>query len=196
LDNSKSIKSEESKVEEVRAPDGKLMRTYTVQNHQMNGPMIIYDDNERIAQKLNYENNKLSGSAEFYQDGVPLMYSQFQNGVLNGPAILFVDGIKSGETTFKNGVIDGIFASFDKQGRIIREATYVNGKMEGDCYLYYPDGIVQEKSFYKNNKLEGTTIKYYHSGAVLEIANYENGLPVGYVEIYDENGNSISRKEA
>ena len=109
--------------------------------------MITYDENENVAQKLNYENDVLSGPAEFYQDGSPVMYAQFENGVLNGPATFFVNGSKSAETIFKDGVINGVFTSFDMLGRIIREANYVDGQMDGDCYTYYPDGIVQEKAF-------------------------------------------------
>ena len=37
-----------------------------------------------------------------------------------------------------NGVINGVFTSFDRLGRIIREASYVNGQMDGNCYTYYP----------------------------------------------------------
>ena len=111
---SDKIKAEdEIKIEEVRSPNGKLMRTCSMKDCQMHGPMVIYDNNEQVAQKLNYEDNVLSGPAEFYQDGVPLMYTQFQNGTINGPATLFNKGIKSAETTFKNGVIEGIFVSFD-----------------------------------------------------------------------------------
>lgn len=158
---SDSQNSNEPKIEEIRDASGKLVRTVSMLNGVLHGPMIGYDEDGNVAQELMYENGVLSGDAKFYTNSQPLMITSFKNGLQEGDAVFFVNGLKSGSVTMKAGKFEGVFTSYDAAGNVIREANYVAGIQEGECRTYYPNGNLLELSIYKNNVIDGEVVKYF-----------------------------------
>ena len=195
MDNNDTQNSNEPKIEEIRDANGKLLRTISMLNGILHGPMVGYDEDGNVAQEMMYENGVLSGDAKFYMNTKLLMTTFFKNGLQEGNTEFFVNGLKSGSVTMKEGKFDGIFTSYDAAGNVIREANYVAGLQEGECRTYYPNGCLLEMSTYKNNVLDGEVVKYFQDGAVMQTSNFQEGKPVGTVDTYDNNGNLVSSEE-
>ncbi|MDR2794349.1 MAG: hypothetical protein LBB12_01055 [Holosporaceae bacterium] len=173
---------------------GVLIQSVTLKNGVPDGETLIYDDGGQLTHRLMYENGVLSGPAEFFFAGKPLMNTFFKNGLQEGEAVFFSNGIKVGVAYFKRGLFDGDFTSFDAAENVVRIAKYVAGQQEGSCLLYYPDGTLMEESFYKNNLPDGDTVRYFPNGNIMETFSFQDGNPCGIREKYDMNGNLISKE--
>ncbi|MDR2067641.1 MAG: hypothetical protein LBP41_01470 [Holosporaceae bacterium] len=185
----------ETTVQEIRDPNGRLLKTIAMKNGIPHGEMVIFDENEKTACKLNYENGLLSGPAEFFLAEQPLMLTFFKNGVQEGETTFFSNGVKVGTVNFLNGAFEGEFTSFDGEGNVIRTAAYSGGLQNGECKAFYPDGVLMEHSFYRNNLLQGEKIKYFPNGNVMEVSSFQDGKPCGFIDIYDNDGNLKSSRE-
>lgn len=181
--------------EDRDAVTGRLIRSIALKGSIPHGETVIYDEKGSIACKLKYEEGILSGPAEFYSNGSPLMFCTFIDGKQEGEATFFNNGSKSAKAFFKNGVFEGDFTSYDPDGNVIRVAEYVGGKQHGLCQSFYPDGTLLEQSTYKNGKLDGEFARCFPNGNVMELSNYKDGKPYGYIDKYDMNGNLLSRTE-
>lgn len=187
--------AQEIVVQEQKDENGKLVRTISTRGGIPHGETVIYDGDGNVSCKVNYEDGVLSGPAEFFMNGVPLMYTTFKDGKQEGEATFFTNGVKSATAFFKNGLFNGDFTSFDAEGHVIRIAEYVDGKQHGSCQVFYPDGTILEQSTYKNGQLDGEFVRCFPGGSVMEISTYSDGKQYGYVDKYDVNGNLVSRTE-
>lgn len=174
---------------------GRTIRSISLKEGIPHGETVIYDSKGNISCKLQYDEGVLSGPAEFYNDGSPLMFCSFKNGKQEGEATFFNNGTKSAKAFFRNGVFEGEFTSYDSDGNIIRVAEYVGGQQHGLCQAFYPDGTLLEQSMYKNGKLDGQFARCFPSGSVMEISNYKDGVAYGYIDKYDTSGRLVSRTE-
>jgi antitoxin component YwqK of YwqJK toxin-antitoxin module len=185
----------EATTQEIRDSNGKLLKIITMKNGVPHGEMIAFDENGKIACKINYENGLLSGPAEFYLAEQPLMLTFFKNGVQDGETTFFSNGIKAGTVNLLSGVFDGEFTSFDSECNVIRVAAYAGGSQNGECKIFYPNGVLMQHSCYKNNLLHGEMVKYFPNGNVMEVSSFQEGKPCGFVDTYDNDGNLKSSKE-
>ncbi len=186
---------EEISIHEERDDSGRLIRTVSMKDNTPHGETVIYDANGNIAYKVNYVDGVLSGAAEFFSDGLPLMITAFKDGKQEGETTFFSNGVKSATVTYKNGLFEGDFTSFDADGNITRVAEYVGGKQHGTCQVFYPDGTLLEQSTYKDGQLDGQLVRCFPNGGVMEISTYEAGKQYGYIDKYDMDGNLASRTE-
>ena len=186
---------EEIVVQEQKDENGKLIRTISTKNGIPHGETVIYDVDGNISCKVNYENGVLSGTAEFFMNGAPLMYTAFKDGQQEGEAIFFTNGVKTATAFFKNGLFNGDFTSFDTEGHIIRVTEYVDGKQHGSCQVFYPDGTILEQSTYKNGKLDGEFVRCFPNGNVMEISTYSDGKQYGNLDKNDIKGNLETKTE-
>lgn len=190
------VKTDKIEVIEINGPEtGQKIKTITLKNGVPHGELLIYGEDGSVSHKLNFVDGVLSGPAEFFQNNQILMKTNFKNGLQDGETVMFLNEKKSSVMHCKNGYLDGLFSSYDDQGNLVREANYTAGKMNGECSVYYPDGALMEHSVYKDNKLDGEVLRFYQNGVVRETANYDNGVPVGYIDTYDTDGNLLESKE-
>lgn len=210
MDNNDKISADESvetldsstedgnKTEVIEVNDqfsGQRLKTVTLKDGKPHGELIIYNEDGTVSHKLNFVDGVLSGPAEIFQGDQILMLTYFKNGQQDGETTMFMNQKKSSVMHYKGGKLNGPFLSYDDQEHLIREVNYVEGKMDGECLVYYPDGSIMERSTYKDDKLEGEVARFYQTGEVREISNYENGVPIGYIDTYDINGNLLERTE-
>ncbi|GHT97183.1 hypothetical protein FACS1894126_0740 [Alphaproteobacteria bacterium] len=182
-------------VHETRNESGSLISSVTVKNGVPDGETLLYDDQGQLTHRLLYENGVLSGPAEFFLLGKPLMNTNFKNGLQEGEVTFFSNGIKAGVAHFQGGRFEGDFTSIDAFGNITRVAKYAAGQQNGECTIYYPDGTVMEQSSYKNNVLDGDLVRYFPNGNIMETSSFENGSQCGFIEKYDMKGKLTSREE-
>lgn len=75
------------------------------------------------------------------------------------------------------------------------EGTVVNGLREGRWVFYYPDGHIQTECTFVGGKEEGPYRVMRENGAPYYIGQYSAGVRTGTWEVYDQDGNLVTKQE-
>lgn len=73
--------------------------------------------------------------------------------------------------------------------------TNVNGKKEGRWVFYYPDGHIQTECNFVDGKENGPYRVMRENGAPYYIGQYTDGVRTGTWEVYDMEGNLVTKQE-
>jgi antitoxin component YwqK of YwqJK toxin-antitoxin module len=94
-----------------------------------NGPSVKYYHDNKIAEKINYVNDRKDGEwLQYHENGKPLLKANFVHGLLNGKYEVWSDDGKPRVTgTYKNNIRDGSWRMYKKDGTIRYEMNYIKG---------------------------------------------------------------------
>ena len=112
-----------------------------------------YDDKDKVALTVEYDNNKLNGQVlKYYYNGKKKRQTLFKDGLRNGPDFRYN---KYGQLlqfeTYEKGVLNGPFMSFFHSGHPSVQGNYLNGKLHGEHVTW---GLGLDKRYSISEKRE------------------------------------------
>ena len=145
---------------------GKLRRTFTFKDGELNGWSKEYYISGKIEREGYFKNNKEVGISKIYYD----------TGVLKGEST-YVDGVKDGETKL-----------FYKTGNIKAKMNFKDNQPEGLQVMYYQSGNIETKVYFEGGVKNGPIKQYYESGKIKMTGTLDDGKLNGTVITYYESG--------
>jgi len=110
-----------------------------------------------LIEKEEYEDGMLNGTkTSFYEDGKVLQTQGFKNDLEHGKKLMYApNGKLTSEYIFVKGKTNGLFAEYDKFGKISLTGKYKMDKPQG-VWKYYENGKLVRKKDYtlSNNPLK------------------------------------------
>ncbi|GAB4297975.1 MAG: hypothetical protein Kow0068_22040 [Marinilabiliales bacterium] len=97
------------------------------------------------------------------------------------------------EGAIENNKKEGVWIFYNEFGKLKCKTEYHSGEKNGLEKKYDLNGNLIETSNYERNLLNGERIQYYPSGAKRTLTKFINDQPVGYMTVFDENGEVIKK---
>ena len=167
-------------------PSGKKKLDGNYKNGKKIGVWTIFYDNDKNNKfKENiYENGKLSGLVEWYDNG----HKKYEGSIdkygkkLGHWIKWYENGEKFSQANYINERLDSTYIEWYENGQKRLETNYLNGMLDGPYSEWYINGQKKTEKVYKNNGVSGggDWIEWYDNGQKsLEIEkgylNYEEG---------------------
>ena len=171
--------------EHVFPADGSPVRTrYRLADGKLEGELLQYDDDNRLAAKLTYRAGVMHGPAEFYEGGKLQLRTHFENGVEQGERTLFAGEMPSMKGHCRNGKLEGEATWLRPGGGVQRVAHYANGMLEGESIEYDERGRITHEKLLEairtkkalDDKLEGELLMYGANGKVRQKLMFKAGV--------------------
>ena len=164
----------------------------TFQDHQLHGPMLVYDDDGHVHRKFDFFQGKLQGIGEFYRKGRIYALVPFEHGEIQGVATYYdQSGSKRMEASYQRGVLNGDMIFYAPLGHPVKTIPYQNGQKQGIAQSYYPTGTLLKTEPYLNDLLEGNATQYYENGKVCAWWFYVRGKLMEGPRFFDLKGREI-----
>ena len=157
-----------------------------------NGIEQVYYQIGKIANKVNYVNDKRDGKMTWYnKEGWVIKTLNYKMGKLVGDEITYY---KNGQIKdiahYKNDKREGEKKSFFQNGNLASVVNYIHGKKEGMQKEYFQDGKLYTQVLYKNNYKEGTQKWYDENGKVTNEIFYKMDRPLKIMKKVEETDHS------
>jgi hypothetical protein len=109
----------------------------------------------------------------------PVLHGQFKrkcNEVL----------VEKGE--FVNGLKNGVWVTYSRTGKLIRQLNYDNGLLNGKAELFYINGEPKLIGQFENSNKTGRWVYYTEKGKILLEGSYDSNKPIGIWTINNDKG--------
>ncbi len=102
----------------------------TFKNGVRHGISIIYFENGRHFQELNWQNDQKHGAwKQFYENGNIKVQGNYINNQKSGPFTTFyIGGLIDTKGNYINGSMEGFWEFYDEEGKLLTKIEYVNGR--------------------------------------------------------------------
>jgi antitoxin component YwqK of YwqJK toxin-antitoxin module len=211
------VKGQKSKPAPKYVDPGRLVKTATYKNDELDGPYAEYD--VTTAQQLIsgiYKAGKKNGPfIEASKDRNSYTENTYRNDTLVKVAELWDvsgrqrkkeyelrDGVKNGSYrewydystvekltgSYRNGLREGLFTEFNNAGKKKLTYTYVAGVLQGERCDYDAKGNIETRGYLKNSMYDSTFTEYYETGEKAWEGRCRNGLFEGDFTAYYKNG--------
>ena len=134
---------------------GLPQRCYRLADGLLDGDLVEYDAEGRVAAVLPHRAGVLDGVARYYDRGRLRL------------EIAYRDGLPEGTTTI-----------YDEEGRVTTTQQLHGGKLHGIASWYRPDGSLLRSASYAAGELDGESVDYDEKGKAQERKFYRAGAPV------------------
>ena len=137
-------------------------------DHKKEGEWIIYHENGKVREVVNFENDLREGISTGYHP----------------------NGVKSFEITWVENTATGNYKSFTESGALKEDKNLVDSENDGFYKSYFDIGEshIEYEGTYSKNKLNGKLIEYHSNGKVYQETNYVNGEITGEQKTYNSLG--------
>jgi antitoxin component YwqK of YwqJK toxin-antitoxin module len=161
-------------------------------NKELDGPVHIYDANNKLEFDGHMVQGKLCGRCRSYRNGVLTEEFEMDKDVVHGVFKQFDEsGFVVTEARFVNGVKQGEMKRYSRAGVLSSVTTFENDRINGPASSYDASGEISSKFNFKLDKLHGPMKAYYSKedgGGVLRTSNYEDGQLNGVSTMYKSSG--------
>ncbi len=160
---------------------------------KLEGEQRWYWDNGKLQALFNYKNGLPEGKAvEYYKNGNVKTVSDFKAGILDGQVLNYDEqGNKTSLETYKNGVKQGPYKVWHLNGKLKLEGYFYEDEFDSLWRYYDAMGVVVGEGKFKRGT--GSLTAWFPNGKIMRKTLYKNSLKDGVEEIYNKQGELISR---
>ncbi|MCD4791639.1 MAG: hypothetical protein K8R54_00270 [Bacteroidales bacterium] len=192
------IKGELNQTDENDLKQGKWKKVYSngktayevyFKDDKPVGEFKRYHENGKLSSLLNYDNEGINATAEFYDEkGIKISEGTYKGKTKNGLWLYYKNGAKIKEESYKDGLLNGDQLTYYEDGKIYDRKKFENDKQIGLWEKFHKNGKVYLKTFLVNGLMDGPLFRYYYSGKIEVKGQYKNDLKEGKWTFYSEDG--------
>ena len=171
--------------------NGQLVKEGSWKDGDKDGLFKNYYTNGNLQMEKLYQNGKIKYSKYYYENGNLLSEEKIELSKTYYKSY-YKNGNLQDETTRQDGIIKH-HKYYYENGNLQSEMVHKSEKDDGFSKTYYENGNL------KSEDKEGLFKTYYENGNLKseeKVMSYKDGKPVGFMKIYDKNGNLILKSEA
>lgn len=210
-------KGEKNKPAPKYVDPGRLVKTATYKNDELDGPYAEYDvvtaqqlisgtykagkkngafieqsKDRQSYKEYTYRNDTLVKEAELWNATGNQRKKEYEvlNGVKNGSYREWYDysAVEKLTGSYRNGLREGVFTEFTSGGKKKLSYTYVAGVLQGERCDYDAKGNIETRAYLKNSMYDSTFTEYYETGEKAWEGSCRNGLFEGGFTAFYKSG--------
>lgn len=210
-------KGQKSKPAPKYVDPGRLVKTVTYKNDELDGPYAEYDvvsaqqlisgtykagkkngafieqsKDRQSYKEYTYRNDTLVKEAELWNATGNQRKKEYEvlNGVKNGSYREWYDysTVEKLTGSYRNGLREGVFTEFTSSGKKKLSYTYVAGVLQGERCDYDAKGNIETRAYLKNSMYDSTFTEFYETGEKYWEGRCRNGLFEGEFTAFYKNG--------